>query len=115
MTIREYLQKSQFNVADVTFIVQRAVKDENTPFYHDEYWTTPVRSVREWLEGEGFVDTHIVINADHPPIDVTGTWGNWYKMGRLRCVVVTTEEELIKHYGEKQGKDMVAFYKRTVS
>lgn len=114
MTIREYLQKNEFdNSADVTFIVQRAVKDDGSP-YHSEYRTTSVRTVLEWLEGEEFVDAYIVINADHPPIDVSGTWNNWYKKGLLRCAVVTTEEELLKLYGENQGRDMVDFYKRTV-
>lgn len=111
MTVREYLDK--IGRADVTFIVQKAVKDEASPFYHDEYGTTSVQYSTEWLRGT-FADTHIVIVADHPPVDVTGAWHNWYKSGHLRCAVVTTEADLITHYGEAQGRDMIAMYDREV-
>lgn len=113
MKIREYLEKIEKHT-DVTFIIQRSIKDDHAPFYHNEFQTTPIRTNQEWLEGEGFIDNHIVINQDHPPIDVTGTWVNWYMAGRLKCAVVTTEEDLIRHYGEKQGRDMIAYYNRTV-
>lgn len=108
MTIREYLE--QIGRTDVTFIISHAVKDENTPFYHSEYKTAPVRHSNEWLQGDGFIDNHIVINADHPPIDVTGTWLNWYKNGHLQCAVVTTEADLLTLYSEKQARDMIAMY-----
>lgn len=112
MTVREFIVKTGTR-CDRTFIVQKSVKDEASPFYHDEYGTTSVQHSNEWLRGT-FVDTHIVIVADHPPVDVTGAWHNWYKSGHLRCAVVTTEADLITHYGEAQGRDMIAMYDREV-
>lgn len=112
MNIREYLEKT--GATQATFIIKKAVKDEASPFYHDEYKTTPVRYKHEWMQSEGFVDNHIVIKADHPPIDVTGAWHNWYKGGTLRCAMVTTEADLLTHYGEEQGRKMIAYYEREV-
>ena len=112
MTIREYLERIGRN--NVTFIILHAVKDDNTPFYHSEYKTTPVRHRDEWLQGDGFIDNHIVIMADHPPVDLTGAWHNWYKDGFLRCAVVTTEADLRTMYSEKQALDMIAMYEREV-
>lgn len=111
MTVREYLNK--IGRADVTFIVQHTVKDKFTPFYHSEYKTTCIQFSTEWLR-EQIADTHIVIVADHPPIDTTGGWHNRYKGGFLRCAMVTTEADLITHYGEAQGRDMIAYYDREV-
>lgn len=113
MKIREYLEKMSTR-NNATFIIQKAVKDEHSPFYNDEYKTTPVRHRDEWLQGEGFIDNYIVIKADHPPIDVTGAWNNWYKGGLLRCAMVTTETDLLTHYGENQGRSMIAYYDREV-
>lgn len=113
MTVREYLAKIGTG-HNVTFIVQKAVKDEHSPFYHDEYKTTPIYSPQELLRGYCFVDTNIVINADHPPVDVTGTWSNMYKRGHLRCAMITTEADLMTRYSEVQGRDMIAYYDREV-
>ena len=112
MNIREYLEKTA--KPEATFIIQKAVKNENAPGYHNEYKTTPVRHKSEWLRGEGFIDNYIVIKADHPPIDVTGAWHNWHKGGSLGCAMVTTEADLLTHYGEKQGHRMIAYYEREV-
>lgn len=114
MTVREYLQKQSKNT-QVTFIIAHAVKDENTPFNHYEYKTTPIFAVWEWQEKSTWYDRYIVVNADHPPIDITGGWVNWYKAGRLKCIVITTEEDIRANCGgEKQTQDMIAYYKRTV-
>ena len=113
MNVREYLQSLPQN-ASVTFIKQIAVKDEGAPGYRDEYRTTPIWSAWEWLRSEKWCEEHLVVNADHPPIDATGAWGNWYKHGRLSCAMITSEAELIKHYGESQGRSMVEFYRRKV-
>lgn len=112
MNIREYLEKT--GTENATFIIQKCVKDEHSPFYNDEYKTTPVRCHHEWMQADGFIDTHIVIKADHPPVDVTGAWHNWYKKGHLRCAMVTTEADLLTHYGEEQGRRMIAFYEKEV-
>ena len=110
MKLREFLENKS-KTERYTFIIQKAVKDENTPFHHNEYRTTPIRTIWEWLDGKT-VDNHIVIKADHPPIDVTGGWLNWYNIKDLSCCMITTEQDLITQYGENQGKDMITFYDR---
>lgn len=112
MKLREFLQENGRNI-QYTLVIQKTVKDEHSPFYHDEYKTTPIYSTWEWLQSS-CIDKYIVINRDHPPIDVTGCWLNWYNKGNLGCCVVTTEEDLILHYGEKQGKDMIDYYDRKI-
>lgn len=112
MKLREWLETKDKNES-VTFIVAKSVKDEGSPFYDDIYTTVPMRSVWEWLQGES-IDKYIVIKAEHPPIDVTGSWQDWYKAGRLKCCMVTTEESLYKRYSEKQAKDMIGYYDREV-
>ena len=108
MKLREFLETKGKNER-YTFIIQKTVKDDATPFYHDEYKTTPIYTTWEWLQGTT-TDKYIVIKADHPPIDVTGNWLNWYNMKDLSCCMITTEQDLLTHYGEKQGKDMIEWY-----
>ena len=112
MNAREYLEKLDQN-SQVTFVIAHAVKDAASPFYHYEYKTTPVFTAWEVLKGE-WIDKYMVINSDHPPVDITGTWHNWYKSGRLSCAMLTTESDLRTMYGEKQAADMIAYYNKTV-
>lgn len=113
MRVREYLDQFP-SPQPVTFIKQLSVENESAPGYHYEYRTTPIWSAWEWLNNEDLCDDYLVINADHPPIDVTGGWHNRYRRGDLKCAVITTEAELLKHYGEKQGRDMIAYYERPI-
>ena len=114
MTIREYLSQLPKNT-DVTFVFQHTVKSEAGPFYESRYSTGSLRAAWDWLKfGEAFLDGNLVINADHPPIDVTGLWTRKYKSGSLRCAMVTTEADLLTHYGPEQGRRMIDYYKRTV-
>ena len=106
MTRKEWLKTLSKN-EEVTFIIARAIKDDYSPMYHKEYRTTPIRPVYEWLQSE---DGYVVINADHPPIDVTGNWGKRYNSGRLKCAIITTEDDLCKMYGDKQGLEMLKHY-----
>jgi hypothetical protein len=108
MTVRDYLNKHQ-NEASITFISLKAKKDDHSPFYHAEYRTTPISSAYDWAQNNKVCEK-LVINADHPPIDVTGIWVSHYKAGRLLCAMITTEEELVRLYGEAQGRRMVEFY-----
>ena len=103
MRVREYLDRLP-SAAQVTFIKQEA---------GGAYRTTPIHSAWEWLNNDDLCD-YLVINADHPPIDVNGGRTIRYRQGRLHCAMITTEAELLKHYGEKQGRDMIAYYERTV-
>lgn len=107
MTRKEWLETLNKN-EDVTFIIMKAVKDDYSPMYHDEYKTTPIRPVYEWLQTDD--DRYIVINPDHPPIDVTGNWGKWYGSSGLKCAIITTREDLYTIYGSKQGEEMIEHY-----
>ena len=103
MKVKDYLQ--QFPEAtQVTFIKLNA---------GDKYSTTPVLAGWEWMANDAICD-YLVINADHPPIDISGTRGKQYKDGGLKCAVITTEALLLNQYGEKQGCEMVKHYERTV-
>ena len=104
MRVREYLDRLP-SAAPVTFIKQEA---------GGAYRTTPIHSAWEWLNNEYLCDDYLVINDDHPPIDVNGGWILRYRQGRLHCAMITTDAELLKQYGEKQGRDMIAYYERTV-
>lgn len=112
MNAREYLEKMDIN-SPVTFVIARAVKDEATPFYHYEYRTTPIRSAWDWLSGV-WADQYLVVNDDHPPVDITGHWVKAYQAGRLSCATLTTEADLRTMYSEKQAADMIAYYNKTV-
>ena len=112
MLLKEWLQTKGKN-EQATFIVEKVVKDEHTPFYHPEYRTTPIHSVWEWIEGET-ASKFIVAKADHPPIDITGNWLQWYKEGKLLCAMVTTYESLFTRYGKEQAEQMIKWYDEKV-
>lgn len=112
MNLKEYLETIPKNDR-VTFIISKAVKDSGSPFYHNEFETVPIRIAWEWLQST-HLDKYLVINSNHPPIDITGGWVNWYNRNDLRCLIVTTKESLITQYGEKQGSSMIEYYKKHV-
>ena len=115
MNIKEYLKELN-STQQVTFVTVKAVKDDYSPFYHNEFYQTPIRNVWEWLDGTWSNDPdYIVVKKDTMPIDITGVWDRWYKSGSLKCCMVMKKSELIKQYGEKQGNDMIKFYEREVS
>ena len=108
MRLKEYL--NGLNESDqVTFIIAKAVKDERSPFYHTEYKTTPMKCVWEWSAWEDGHD-YIIANENHPPIDITGTWVNWYNRGDLKCSVIISEETLRTLYKDEQAERMIKFY-----
>lgn len=111
MKAKEYLES--IGEGQVTFVITKSVKDKNSPFYHYEYETTPIYSRWEVLRDK-WIDKYIVINANHPPIDITGHWVRAYNKGHLKCAMLTTENDLYTHYSEKQAKSMIAYYDREV-
>lgn len=111
MTREEYLKIVK---GTVTFVIAEAVKDTNSPMWSYQYRPTPVMYVDEWLS-QSNNDKYIVINADHPPIDITGHHLNRYNQKHLNCAIITTEEDLKKMYSEKQAQDMIEYYKRTIT
>ena len=112
MRLKDYLNELGKNDS-VTFIIAEAQKDKHTPFTSYVYRGTPIRTVWEWEEATSMMD-YIVVNKDHSPIDITGHWCRSYKAGHLKCCVLTSEETMFQMYSEKQAKDMIDYYERTV-
>ena len=108
MKLKEWLQSKGKN-EQATFVIAKAVKDENSAFYHNEFKTTPIYCVWEWLEGK-MGEKYIVINADYPPIDIAGHWLRSYNAGHLLCAIITTEKDLYNELSEEQAKRMLAYY-----
>lgn len=108
MTVREYLERLDKN-GKVTFIIAHSVKESAGRFYHYEYKTTPIHSVYQII-GE-WVDEYLVINDDNPPIDFDGGWVKLYNSGYLKCAIITTKDDLLMRYGEKEGREMIDYYK----
>lgn len=111
MRVRDYLNTVSGNV---TFIIVRAEKDEQSPFYHNIYQTTPIRQVWEWEESTSGLLDMLVVNKDCEPIDITGVWQNWYRKGGLKCCMIESEETLHTMYSETQAEDMINHYEKTV-
>lgn len=109
----DYL-KSLKSDEDVTFVIIHVVKDEHTPFYHYEYYQTPIRLAWEWLEGIKEDNDYIVIKKDTCPIDITGSWDNWYKRGRLKCCMLMKKSDFFIKYSETQANMMINHYEEII-
>lgn len=107
MLVREYLKELKEN-QEVTFVIVKAVKDEETPFYHNQFYQTPIRLASEWMEG--FDDTYIVVKKDTCPIDINGIWDTWYEKSRIKCAMIMKKSELRKQYSGKQAETMIEYY-----
>lgn len=105
MTVREYL-KGCNKYADVTFIKARARKDANTPGYHAEYQTTPIRTLAEW-EKSNLMDYYI-LNDKQCPIDwLSGaSWKVAFDNGRLISLLVISKEDLEMLFSKEQASRM---------
>ena len=112
MKVKEWLE-SKGKSEQATFIIAKSVKDDDSSFYHKEYKTTPIYAVWEWLKCV-FCEKYIVINADHPPVDINGHWVRMYKQGHLQCAILTTEEDLYTEMSEEQAKRMIEYYDKEV-
>ena len=117
MNLKEYLNGLKEN-DKVTFIIAEPLKEVLNSFNEYRYKTTPIRCVWEWLQGTfstGYTfEDYLVVNKDHPPIDITGNWVNWYNRDDLKCCMITKREDMYKMYSEKQANDMIAWYEKTV-
>lgn len=115
MTVREYLTHIK-SIDDVTFIVTRAVRDENTPFYHPEYRDTPIRMRWEWEMQDGAILEAIVLNDRQPTITwLSGVdWNIAIKENRLKCLLVIPPEDMSKLYGKKQADGLIEYIERNL-
>ena len=109
MKLSEFLQQAGEN-DDYTFIISKAVPNAHGSGYHTEYYQTPIRRAWEWLSS-GAQDKYIIVKKDHPPIDITGTWSEWYTKGRIHCSVITTEEAVHALYpSNNQAEETIKQY-----
>lgn len=104
MKVKEWLQSKGENES-VTFIIAKAAEEQRY-----EYKTTPIRPVWEWLHFNRIAENYIIINADHPPIDFSGSWMNQYNRGQLRCAIIVSIEDVYKIYSERQAEDIIKYY-----
>lgn len=117
MKVKEYLEligKDKNSATTLTFVMAKAIKDENAPSYDLYYRNTPIRSIWEWQNSK--VMDYYVLNENHPPIDYTGAWHNWYNNGKghLMCMVVISKEDLELIYGEKQAAEHIAYREEVI-
>lgn len=114
MTATEYIEKNK-DAFHITFIIAHSVKGSGSPFYNTEYKTTPIYSPRELLRDYTWYKDYIVVNADHPPICIPGFWVRDYNAGHLKCCIIEKPEDIrLTCGGEKQFRDMLDWYGRTV-
>lgn len=100
MKPKEYLELIGVNeksIVQLTFIIGRAVKDENSYGHHLEYRSTPIRTVWEWWSAP-ILNEYYLLNEAQPPIDNGCGWSNWYNKGHLKCFLVIPKEDLEKLY-----------------
>lgn len=108
MLVREYLENFSPNT-NVTFIKAIAHKEENARRYDEVYQTTPIRTIWEW-ETSALMDYYI-LNHKQCPIDwLSGAkWGNRFKQGHLKSLLIISKEDIEKLYSPKQAAEMIDF------
>lgn len=110
MNVKQYLKLAKATEnTQVTFIKARARKDAHTPYYHYEYQTTSIFSVRDLKESK--LMDYIVLNDKQSPIDwLSGApWNNQFKRGDLLSMLIVSEDDLRLGYSEEQSKSMEQF------
>ena len=111
MKVRDYFKRLRPS-DEVTFIKARARKDAHTPFYHAEYQTTPIWCVEDWdSENNNKILNSVVLNDRQMPIDwLSGAmWGELVKLGRLKCLLIISEEDFELLYSKSQRDSMEHF------
>ena len=91
----------------------RTRKDANTPYFHPEYQTTPIRHVDEWQANKNILDS-IVLNDRQMPIDwLSGAmWGNAVKSGALKCLLIISKDDFETLYSKEQCVSMERFIEK---
>lgn len=106
MLVKEFLKDI---TGEVTFIKARARKDANTPFYHAEYQTTPIRRVEDWTDK---ILDYIILNNAQTPIDwLSGApWKMAFDRGDLMSLLVISPEDFELLYPSKEQRDSMIKY-----
>lgn len=106
MRVKEYLEHFN-NYIDISFLKAVARKDENTPFYHAEYVSTPMRTAAEWKVST--LTDYIILNDRQAAITwLSGSdWNIMIKNGRAKNLLIISEDDLKTLYpSESQRYDM---------
>ena len=101
---------------NVTFIKARVRKDANTPFYHEEYQTTPLWTVKDWEQSK--INDCIILNDNQPPITwLSGAdWNVDIKRSRAKCLLVISPDDFALLYGsEEQRQSMEKYIEKKLS
>lgn len=103
MLVKEFLSNKP-DYKNVTFIKARARKDADTPFYHSEYQTTPIRTVYEW---KGDILDYIILNDAQAPIDwLSGCkWKNAFDRGELISLLIISAEDFELLFPDKEQRE----------
>ena len=106
MLVKEYLNSFNEN-KQVTIIKAVARKDENTPFYHEEYQTTPIRCISEFHKSP--IMNYYVLNHKQPPIEwLSGAgWQNRFAKGDILSLLVISKEDIELLYSKKQAAEII--------
>ena len=110
MKFKDYLKAKKPN-DDITLIVAKAIKDENTPRYHEAYLKTPIFTAREWGENERACE-RIILNDKAHSIDwLSGAnWERKINGGFLSCLLVISEEDFAKLLPSKEQRENIVKY-----
>lgn len=108
MLVKEYLGNFNEN-QQVTFIKAVARIDENAPFYHEEYQTTPIRCIYEFQKSP--VMNYYVLNHKQPPIEwLSGAgWQNRFVRGDFLSLLVISKEDIELLYNPKQAAEIIEY------
>jgi hypothetical protein len=108
MLVKEYLNTLDA-YQNVTFIKAVAQKDESSPFYTEVYHTTPIRQAYEWQKTP--VADFYILNHKQCPLDwLSGAkWGNQFKKGYLKSLLIISKEDIEKLYSPKQAAEIIDF------
>lgn len=114
MLVKEYLSKFNEN-KQVTFIKAVARKDENTPFFHEEYQTTPIRSIYEFEKSP--IMNCYVLNHKQPPIDwLSGSsCQHQFNKGDILSLLVISKEDMALLYNPKQAVEIIEFIEKEIA
>lgn len=116
MTVGEYLKRMK-KYDEVTFIIARAVKDDHTPYYHEEYHTGSWCSVERVLNN--CMADYIILNDRQPAITwLSGVdWNNDLRRGTLkRNFLVISEADFAKLIpSREQRASLIAYIDRKLT
>lgn len=112
MKVKQYLEALEGH-QDVTFIKARARKNAYSPSNHAEYQTTPIYTATEWLEFDNErIMNSVVLNDKQMPIQwlSVADWTIWAKTGRLKCLLIVSQEDFALLYHGQNQRDGLEEY-----